>query len=84
MTSVFLGCTVIGMIPKGVSGVTRMTPGNELYLLEKIARVQPLVKGDAKSAAVLTFVTDSNMPEARLVLQETYGEITDKLKPVVL
>ncbi len=75
---------MIGMIPKGVSGVTRMTPGSEIYLLEKIARIQPLVKGDSKSSAVLTFIVDSNMPEARLVLKETYGEISAKLVSVIL
>jgi len=82
--SVFLSCTVIGMIPRGVANVTRMTAGKELYQLSSIRRLQPLVKGDNNSSCVLTLVSDEEMPRGRMVLSETYGQIMEKLKTVVL
>lgn len=82
--SVFLSCTVIGMIPAGIAGVTKMTPGKELYQLASIRRIQPLVKGDDNSACVITLVSDELIPNARMVLNETYGQIMAKLKTVIL
>jgi len=75
---------VIGIIPRNITDVVRVTPGSELFHLDKLTRVQPLNKGDNSSSAVLTFSKDSNYPDARLVTEESYGKIMESLQTVIL
>lgn len=80
----FLKGTIVGVIPRGVDSVARMTPGSELFHLDKISRVQPLRKASNDSPAVLTFSADSNYPDARVVLQESYASVMKSLESVIL
>lgn len=82
--SVFLACVSIGLIPTGVSNVSKAVPSRELIQLSSIRRLQPLIKGDDNSSCVLTLVGDEGLPKGKLVLRETYKEIYMKLKGVIL
>lgn len=80
----FLKGTVVGIIPRGISDVVRVTKGSELFHLDKLTRIQPLRKGSDKSPAVLTFSADSNYPDARVVLEESYEAVMTSLDSVIL
>jgi hypothetical protein len=82
--SVFLSCISIGLIPNGVSNVSKAVASRELIQLASIRRIQPLIKGDDNSSCVLTLVGDEGLPKGKLVLRETYKEIFLKLKTVIL
>jgi len=79
-----LRCTMIGLISRGVQTVSKITPSVELFQIDSVRRIQPLVRGDNDSYCVLTLAEAPDMPKGRIVLQETFGEIMTKLQPEIL
>lgn len=80
----FLTVTVIGVLAEGAQEPTMIKPSRELYLLEKIGRLQPQIKSEPTSSAIITFVEDHNLPKGKLILQETFGELTERLRELTL